>query len=279
MKLFSAFLITLLVFLNSCTNESNKLSIEQIGKSVNTNNEFIARSTLSDLRVLENNLVDPVKKEKTEKWQPISLRVHEKTLMIAAQIKLENGTAENAKSVSKLSSLKQTIDEFQETLLKTDPEIVQTFANEIKDFGSSKTILIKQVSDEKNKEIKQLLKNTIQNKALLLENKIVAFCKNKTEGGCILRYDKFSVLIGQNTNQLKRGETLEISAGVGAYSMAAQAKISFNGFTIPTINGVSTFKLKTNDSPGKHSVPVNIIFINENGETVSGKYNIDYTIY
>lgn len=279
MKLLFAIIISSLIFFASCSNETNPVLAKQIGTSLKSNNDFLEMSTSNDLHVLESNLSDPIKKERTERWQPVANQFHSKTLELIEQIKVELAISENARSVSNQPTLIQKVEEFTETLLKTNSEVALTFANEIGDFDSSKTILINESLNEKNKEAKKVALYTLQNKALLLENKIVTFCKLKTEGGCILRYDKFSALVGQNTNQLKRGDTLEISAGVGAYSMAAQAKISFNGVTIPTIDGVSKFRLKAIGSPGIHSVPVNIIFINENGETVSKKFDIDYTIY
>ncbi len=279
MKVLSAIVMTSLIFLASCSNNNNQVLIEQISTSVYLNNEFIELSTLKDLRALEANLTDPVRQQRTEVWQPISLKLHEKTSKVVEQINLEIDTSSSPQNKSDLTILETKIEDLNKTLSNIEPEIVLTFNKVIKDFGSTKIILINQALNEKNKETKKLLLNTLKNKALLLENKIVGFCKMKTEGGCILRFDKFSALIGQNTNQLKRGEILEISAGVGTYSMAAQAKISFDGIIIPTINGVANYKLKANVPPGKHAIPVNIVYTNENGETVTRKFNIDYTVF
>ena len=47
-----------------------------------------------------------------------------------------------------------------------------------------------------------------------------------------VKFDKTGVLVGQSSNYVMPGQEITITAGVGAYSSAAQPKISIGGASV-----------------------------------------------
>lgn len=92
-------------------------------------------------------------------------------------------------------------------------------------------------------------------------------------------YDNFSVIVGQSTNIAEQGDEIFISAGIGAFSRVASAKIYIEGKQIAlNENAVAVYKFKAIGNPGKYSVPVKINYINVDGKEKSENVNIDYNI-
>ncbi len=67
-----------------------------------------------------------------------------------------------------------------------------------------------------------------QNDIKTAENKVVAFCHTKV-GEVKVIFDSYAAIVGQNSNYLMPGQEIEIKAGVGAFSKAAQPTITIGG--------------------------------------------------
>jgi hypothetical protein len=91
-------------------------------------------------------------------------------------------------------------------------------------------------------------------------------------------YDAFSTIVGQSSNNLMPGEELEINAGIGAYSKAAEPKISINGVSVPlNDDGRATSRIKVNGT-GVKSVPVMITYTKPDGTSVTKSIDVKYTV-
>jgi gliding motility-associated protein GldM len=74
------------------------------------------------------------------------------------------------------------------------------------------------------------------------------------------------------------GQEIEISAGVGAFSRAAQPQISINGQSAP-IGSEGQAKLKVaGGGIGKHSIPVVIRFMDQDGKMQEKRSMVEYTV-
>lgn len=120
------------------------------------------------------------------------------------------------------------------------------------------------------------LLSKFQNSVKNSENQVVTFAHSKI-GEVKVRYDKFGVLVGQSSNYVMPGQEIVITAGIGAYSSAAQPKITINGAGVPTVDGQGTYKFQANGG-GAHTVPVSITYKDQNGVDKVATSTISYTV-
>jgi hypothetical protein len=117
-----------------------------------------------------------------------------------------------------------------------------------------------------------------QNNVKLAENMLIQFCNDKVSSGCDY-YSSYSVLVGQNKGYFKAGERLQITAGVGTFSHAAMPIIIIDSKTVDIdATGVANYKFKVVSKPGKYTVPVQINFTDQDGNSQTVKKDVEYTI-
>ncbi|RYY40167.1 MAG: gliding motility protein GldM [Chitinophagaceae bacterium] len=116
-----------------------------------------------------------------------------------------------------------------------------------------------------------------QNDVRTAENRTVTLFHEQV-GKVQVRYDKFAAIVGQNSNYIMPGQEIEINAGVGAFSSAAKPSISINGTNAP-LGEDGQAKLKVQGGGlGKHSVPVTIRFMDQDGKEQVVTKNVEYTV-
>jgi gliding motility-associated protein GldM len=116
-----------------------------------------------------------------------------------------------------------------------------------------------------------------QNDVRTSENRIVQFCHNKV-GEVVFRQDAFAALAVADANYVMPGQEINVTAGVGGFSKAVQPIISINGTNVP-IDADGTAKMKiTGGGLGQHSIPVHIVYTDQDGKKVAIDKNVDYTV-
>ena len=120
------------------------------------------------------------------------------------------------------------------------------------------------------------LLSKFQNNVKNAENQVVTFCHEQI-GAVKVKFDKTGVLVGQNSNYLMPGQELEVTAGIGAYSSAAQPKISIGGAGAAVIDGKATYKI-TAGGAGKKSIPVTVTYLDQDGISQTKTENVEYTV-
>jgi gliding motility-associated protein GldM len=117
-----------------------------------------------------------------------------------------------------------------------------------------------------------------QNDIKTAENKVVAYCHTKV-GEVKVIFDTYTAIVGQNSNYLMPGQELEIKAGVGAFSKAAQPVISIGGSNVAIGDeGYALYKTQAG-GVGSHSVPVRISFFNQTtGKDDVREVKVDYVV-
>ncbi|HWJ26168.1 MAG TPA: hypothetical protein VNS32_06475, partial [Flavisolibacter sp.] len=110
------------------------------------------------------------------------------------------------------------------------------------------------------------------------DNKVVTFCHTKV-GEVKVIFDTYTAIVGQNSNYLMPGQEIEIKAGVGAFSRAAQPTISIGGSSLPIgEEGYALYKGQAG-GVGNHTVPVRISFFNQStGKDEVKEVNVEYTV-
>jgi hypothetical protein len=80
-------------------------------------------------------------------------------------------------------------------------------------------------------------------------------------------YDKFSTIVGQNATTIKPGGWLEVSAGVGAFSSAANPHFMIGSQNISTDeNGLAKRRIRVSKIPGNYSILVRIDYHDQDGK-------------
>jgi gliding motility-associated protein GldM len=116
-----------------------------------------------------------------------------------------------------------------------------------------------------------------QNDVKSSEAQIIDFCHKKI-GEVTVHFDKTGVIAGTNATYLMPGDKLTIYAGVGAFSSAAQPKITINGAPATVDGEGKATKDIVAGGSGKQSVKVNITYRNENGKEITETKDLEYTV-
>ncbi len=116
-----------------------------------------------------------------------------------------------------------------------------------------------------------------QNNIKNAENQVVSFCHSQV-GQVKFTYDQFAAIVGQSSNYLMPGEKMTITAGVGAYSTAAQPQITIGGASVPVnAEGVAIREFNV-DGGGAKSVPVSVTYTKPDGTKETKTYSMSYTV-
>jgi len=116
-----------------------------------------------------------------------------------------------------------------------------------------------------------------QNDVRNSESKAVEFC-HKQIGQVEIIYDQFQAFAGTNTQYLMPGEELIITAGIGAFSKAAQPTISIDGANVPlNAEGTAEFKTRVGGS-GAGIKRVKISYAKPDGTTAVVEKEVKYTV-
>ena len=180
--------------------------------------------------------------------------------------------------------LERRLIEYRAKMLAISPEIKAEFD---KSFPVDVTPLVGQ--DGKQKEFTEAffhmtptvagltLLSKFQNNVKNAENLVVTYCHNQV-GAVKVVYDQFAALVGQSSNYVMPGEDIEITAGVGAYSAAAQPIISINGSPAALgPDGRASYKFKASGA-GDRSVPVNVTYTKPDGTKETKSFDVKYTV-
>lgn len=264
--------ITIVLFMSACSENNSKE--EDIDNSYMLATKVIEHYTAEEYMTLKNKLTDPTLTAQAEIWNIKAEKVRELTKEVKDYVDscFENISESNL-TPTKLSLL-QGITKYNNAILQIDPEI---WNQNKKDFST----LIDSAYYAKFRypNNRNLYKNKTHNSISIVENRAVTFCNRTTALGCVLTYEKFSALIGQNSKHFKSGDELVITAGVGSYSVAAQPKISIeNKYVTMNETGYVEFKKQITSKPGKYSVPVKIKYTNSDGTLKESEFQIEYDV-
>jgi gliding motility-associated protein GldM len=99
---------------------------------------------------------------------------------------------------------------------------------------------------------------------------------HKRIGEVKIVFDKFDALVAPNATYLMPGDDLEIKAGIGAFSAAAQPKITINGSVQPlTADGTALWKTKVSSTG---TVKVKIDYAKPDGTIATVERDVKYTV-
>ncbi len=238
-------------------------------------------------KVLAANITNYIEGLKAELKKESNLQMKEKDGVMVEDFKEDNLDASTRmfETNKRGEELKNKIIEFRRAMLAIDPAIAAEFKNSL----SVENPDVKFVGQDGTKKdftaayfhmtptIASLtLLSKFQNSVKNAENQVVSFAHSKI-GEVVVRYDKFGVLVGQSSNYVMPGQEIIVTAGIGAYSSAAQPVITINGSNVPTVSGQGTYKINASGA-GARKVPVRITYKDQNGVDQVANSEITYTV-
>lgn len=116
-----------------------------------------------------------------------------------------------------------------------------------------------------------------QNDVKTAENRVVSLFHEQV-GKVVVRFDTYAAIIGQSSSYVMPGQEIEITAGVGAFSKAAQPQITINGAGASLGEDGAAHAKFVSGGVGAHSVPVNIVYTDQEGKKQTIQKNIEYTV-
>jgi gliding motility-associated protein GldM len=295
--------LTAILALNVSAEVINAFKVVDRSLMTSTDNIGAANSTL--YKSLEAKLTDPQSAEKARIWQPKAVAAQKLSedmnayledlklqLKKAADLK-EDGSykEENLDAATRLfdtngkgKELETRLKQYREAMLAIDPEIRKEFQTTLPiDFAPQKS------QEGKLKDFTQTyfhmtptvaaltMLSKFQNNVKNAENQVVTFAHNQI-GAVKVIYDQFAALVGQSSNYVMPGQEIQITAGVGAYSKAAQPQISIGGSSQAIdAEGRAVYKFQASGA-GNHTVPVSVTYTKPDGTKESKTFNVEYTV-
>mgnify|MGYP000704597851 CR=1 FL=1 len=298
--------LTAILALNVSAEVINAFKVVDRSLITSTENIGIANNTL--YKSLESKLTDPQSAEKAKIWQPKALEAQKLSaemntyleglkaeLKKEADLKMIDGKEsyreDNLDAATRLfetkgkgKELEARLKQYREAMLNIDPEIRKEFEKTL-----PIDVTIPKSQEGTKKDFTQTyfqmtptvaaltMLSKFQNNVKNAENQVVTFAHNQI-GAVKVIYDQFSALVGQSSNYLMPGQELQVTAGVGAYSKAAQPVISINGSNMPVdADGKATYKT-TVSGAGDHTIPVHVTYTKPDGTTASADFPVKYTV-
>ncbi|MGB4844223.1 MAG: hypothetical protein WBP16_07150 [Ferruginibacter sp.] len=305
MRQFIFLTVTILFFLSSCSDdrESALTIFRSTSEGLTKSNKSISNSNAFLYLDFESKVSNPATRTKSMDWKPKVLQIKDlcsevtaylqklkRELENEASVKSDNGLIivhdDNTKAVYKLFTSKNYVRElseiffrFKKNFLSVDIGLTRVFENRasvarLSTFELSKTNL-------KNLPVIAAiaLLNKFENDILVLENETISYCYYNI-GEYVESYSVIRTIVGQNSNYIKSGEDIEITVGLGIFSISNRPEIFINGKRVPLDeNAVAIYKMKTPVKAGRYFVPVEIKYTDMNGSKASAIKEICYTVF
>ncbi len=180
--------------------------------------------------------------------------------------------------------LQNKLGEFKNALLNIDPEIKKEFAHSLP-LDTTKPAVENKTNNTWSAAYFRMtptiaamtILSKFQNDVKNSESQVVEYCHNQI-GSVKVVYDQFVPFAGQSSQYLMPGQELQITAGVGAFSKAAQPTISIDGQNIPLGADGSALYKTTVGGAGSYTKKLHITFTKPDGTKGVLDRDIPYTV-
>jgi hypothetical protein len=277
------------------------LTVKRLDSSLNATNEIIRQSNRQIISGFDQNLKKPETVEKAKIWSPIMhaaiAHTDKMVLQIDAlktQLKKEAGLAfydgeeryheDDIDAATRLMLHQGEGKKLMDSLQAFYTNVLSLISKERREKISELPVqrLLNQPIESYFKATPAIagiaLLTKFQNDVLRSGNIVADFCSFQVATYSDNYLDKFATLVSQNSTHLLKGETLEVKAGLGAFSTASNPIITINGQRqIVNENGFASYKIAVGEKDDR--IPVSISFKNPNtGEPVTKTMYVSYTV-
>lgn len=261
------------------------------------------------MKSFQEKLADPGSSEKAKIWMPkaeqavqLSKEVYKAIDDLKLKIKLAAGLdpkdpegkfgEENIDASTRVmdkegegEKLRKKLEEYKNKMIALDPEVGALLKEKIPIDMSIPKLSNKNMGNvtwayayfHMTPTVAALtLLSKFQNDVKTTENKFVTEFHNKV-GEVVVRFDTYAPIVGANSTYFFPGQEMEISAGIGAFSKNVKPIITIGGRNIPmNDDGVSVFKTTVGTTSG--SIPIRIVYKDQDGNEKVEERKIDYTV-
>lgn len=283
-RLQAALASLLCLCLLSCNNGSktDREIIKAMEESLINSNKTVSSSSELILASLEDKIYDPTTEERAKIWLPKAQKIQEFSSKLYDYIE-QLKTGEKIGS-EKASLLLKKMKEFKYNMLNTDSLVRVTFESPvfvnslIDSIYFSEEVFFRQFFKGASKKSANAFLSKLQNNVVVFENKLLSFCHEQNSRPPIF-YNFSSEIISQSSEVVEPGKELDITAGIGIFSRAANPRISINNKKVPLNQyGVSKYFFKAQTIPGTYSIPIKISFVDQDGKEQLIETRVKYTV-
>lgn len=286
-------------------------AFKTVDNSLNNATSIIEKKNVELFKSFEAKLKDPANKAKAEEWYPKAQKAKQLSEDLLAyidglktELKKQSGfkpeTGEYNESdldaatrmfvegpgKAKGEELHERLKKFKEELLAIHPDIKKDLENTLPiNTDPIKSNDSKIGSEEwafgyfhMSPTVAAItLLSKFQNDVKNSEAQVVEYC-HKEIGEVAIQFDTYQPLVGQNAEYLLPGSELRITAGVGAYSSAAQPSVTVNGAPATKQPDGSLMWKTTVNSEGPGQANVVVTYKKLDGTTESKTVPVKYTV-
>jgi hypothetical protein len=298
MRCYRSFLlIILLVIFYSCDNKkSSETNIySALNESLERNNRQLERSSEMIELSMKDKVPNPVFHEKAiiglpkiEKVRILSGEMYNYIESLKTLISDETSTISVDKIMNterKGTELFQKLKFLRIALLGVDPHLTQEVSSMIEFCPTS----FDSVRADSDPITEKYFSNVPVTGALAVLSKFQNDIRTTENRLCTLFHEQFTNhgwthewlhgLIGQSTRYVKSGELIDITAGIGEFKRVGRPEVKIDGKKVALNEyGYAEYKLKASSIAGKHSVPVEMSYIDQDGKKNRLLKTIEYTV-
>ena len=276
---YAAIFICLLCSCSSKNEVSvNRNILAELKNGLNESNNYINTSSRDLMRSIYQRTTESGARDKALLWLPVAEKI---SSVSRDMIKyLDSFISSKNISSSSVDILYAHLMSYEEAIYRIDSTMTKYFSqpNSKLVLDSTASSFYKNFfSDDPEVSITFLAK--LKNKVLNLENGLLRYC-HLHAGEFYHSHDVYSFFVDQNSQIFHGGEAMKITAGLAAYSRAAQPKIKINGkATEPGELGYASYEFTVNNKPGKYQVPVECRYFDQTvGVEKVQIFNLDYEV-
>lgn len=294
---FQILLLACSIIIASCSDNSKKISYyETMQAGLMNTRTIIDISNNTILHNLEDKSKDIVYKDHTNKWLPIAEQAKTASDSLISNIenvitdfKVRAGIIEkdakepdgaiDDKAVEEFFTedkaadmLNKKIENYINVLIGLDRDMAKdlpfSIINKINNNIITSTTAFETV----------LLLQALRNNVGSIENMVLDYCNRKCYA-IIETYDVFNAIISQNSTYVKAGDSIEINAGIGAFTKVAQPVITIDNKKIEVnYDAVAVYRTVASNVPGTHTIRVIIKYTKPDGEKSEIYRDVKYVV-
>lgn len=289
----------LIIYFSSCSSNSDKENIvlKEVIASLEASNNSINKSSETYRKSLEDQLYDPATNEKAKFWGSKAKKVSDYSNEIFSSIEdlktqlREKLNSDNSKvfverilfADKKAQQLIDRLIQYKENLFNVDSNIQLTFEKDINLINDGQDVpsqSSEKIADHffKNCTLLQSLAilTNFQNAIRIYENRIIMYLHSRPTRYAI--HDTFyAPLFSINKSYVKPGDEIEITSGVTSFEWFAETEFIINGEKF-TKKGIIKHKLKASQKIGKHLIPIQVSYLDQDGKKIIFEKKLEYEV-
>ncbi|HEY8896951.1 MAG TPA: hypothetical protein VIM79_19145 [Niastella sp.] len=306
------FIAALVVILAGCQPKEHTEQLKAINESLEKSNGFIKDAASRRLMEMEDKTHQPIYKAKADIWFSVMKKVEATTdtlIEVIEKLKGEAGNQTDALKLdnvsvlsllNKLASFKDNIPAYFNIIdsiespplykyLRKDCKNIRKLCPLLPDYAEGLN------TEQRSAYINKWFDNNLHGSSALMTIVLLNKLKNDLLYTRSVLMDHCSLMVGAcdgpgsysvyhaiavlNSTYVKRGQTIEVIAGMGGFSFARRPRVTIAGNEVKLDdNAKAVHRFKADGKPGKHNLTVKIEFTNDLGAQEYMSQNLEYEI-